>query len=166
MPGGGMTARETRLVAQAEKQALYAAAHERILRALAGERDAVARMATLVAVLHGMMPHYYWTGFYRVIGGELVIGPYQGTPACLRIALGRGVCGTAWESGATVVVEDVGALHNHIVCDARSASEIVVPVHGPAGEVVAVLDIDSCQRGAFDAVDRAALERLLAAVFG
>ncbi len=149
-----------------EKRALYAAGHERVVRAVAGERDAVARMATAVAVLHGMMPHYHWTGFYRVVGGELVVGPYQGTPACLRIALGRGLCGTAWETGETVIVEDVGARPNHIACDARAASEIVVPVRGAAGEVVAVLDVDSCRRGAFDALDREGLERLVAAVFG
>ena len=149
-----------------EKRCLYAEAHERVLRAVGGERDVVARMATTVAVLHGMMPHYYWTGFYRVIGGELVIGPYQGTPACLRIALGRGVCGMAWETGVTQVVGNVDEVPNHIACDARSASEIVVPVTGPAGGVTVLLDVDSCEPGAFDAVDRAGLERLLGALFG
>jgi len=165
LSGAVMISSERPLPGLDEKRTLYGEAHERVLRAVGGERDVVARMATIVAVLHGMMPHYYWTGFYRVISGELVVGPYQGTPACLRIALGRGVCGAAWESGATQVVGDVGNFPGHIACDARSASEIVVPVRGAAGEVVAVLDIDSCEHGAFDAVDRAALERLVTAVF-
>ena len=149
-----------------EKRRLYAEAHERVLRAVGGERDAVARMATAVAVLHGMMPHYYWTGFYRAIGGELVIGPFQGTPACLRIALGRGICGTAWETGQSQVVKNVGEVPNHIACDARAASEIVVPVRGATGGVTALLDVDSCEPGAFCEIDRAGLEGLLGELFG
>lgn len=149
----------------AEKRRLYAEARERVLRLAGGEVDGVARMASLVAVLHGAMPHYYWTGFYRVVGSELVIGPYQGTPGCMRIALGRGVCGTAWARGETQVVPDVQAFPGHIACDARAASEIVVPVRGRAGEVVAVLDIDSTQRAAFDAIDKAALEELVGELF-
>jgi GAF domain-containing protein len=155
-----------RVPAADEKRRLYAEAHERVLRAVGGERDSIARMATTVAVLHGLMPHYYWTGFYRVVGGELVIGPFQGTPACLRIALGRGICGSAWESGVSQVVDDVAAVANHIACDARSVSEIVVPVRGPAGVVSALLDVDSCQPAAFDEVDRGALERLVGELFG
>jgi len=148
-----------------EKRALYAAAYERVVLAVGGERDAVARMATTVAVLHGMMPHFYWTGFYRLVGGELVVGPYQGTPACLRIALGRGVCGAAWESGQAQVVDDVASFPGHVACDARSASEIVVPVRGALGEVVGVLDVDSCVPSAFDAIDLEGLERIVEAVF-
>jgi GAF domain-containing protein len=160
-----VTSEHWRVPGAEEKRRLYAEAGERVLRAVGDERDAVARMATAVAVLHGMMPHYYWTGFYRVVGGELVIGPYQGTPACLRIALGRGVCGTAWESGVSQVVADVSAVANHIACDARSASEIVVPVRGATGGVTALLDVDSCDVGAFDEIDRAGLESLLGELF-
>jgi GAF domain-containing protein len=149
-----------------EKRRLYAEARERIVRLTCGEHDAVARMASVVAVLHGMMPHFYWTGFYRVVGSELVIGPYQGTPGCLRIAFGRGVCGTAWAAGETLVVPEVSAFAGHIACDARAASEIVVPVRGRAGEVLAVLDVDSTVRGAFDGVDKQGLEDLLDSVFG
>jgi GAF domain-containing protein len=149
-----------------EKRLLYAEAFERVSLAVGGERDAVARMATTVAVLHGMMPHFHWTGFHRVVGGDLVVGPYQGTPACLRIALGRGVCGVAWESGETQVVADVGRFPGHIACDARSASEIVVPLRGTLGEVAGVLDVDSCIPGAFDSLDRRGLERIVGAVFG
>ncbi|MGB6221592.1 MAG: hypothetical protein WBG04_11200 [Haloferula sp.] len=108
-----------------EKSRLYREAELRISGLLDGEPDALARMAGVVAVLHGTMPHYFWTGFYRVVGSALVIGPYQGTPGCGRIPWGRGVCGTAWKTGATQVVKDVHAFPGHIACDARSESEIV-----------------------------------------
>lgn len=142
-----------------EKQALYDEAAAKLQGLLDGERDLLVVMTSVAAVLHDTMPHYFWTGFYRVVGDELVIGPYQGTPACLRIAKGRGVCGTAWETGETQVVEDVHAFPGHIACDARSASEIVVPWRDGAGEVIAVLDVDSTLKAAFDGVD---LQRLLA----
>ncbi len=118
-------------------------------------------MAGFVAVLHGKMPHFDWTGFYRVSGGELVIGPYQGTPGCGRIPWGRGVCGTAWATGETQLVPDVHAFEGHIACDSRSESEIVVPVRDSAGRVVAVFDVDSFRAGSFDEVDREELEELL-----
>jgi L-methionine (R)-S-oxide reductase len=145
-----------------DKRALYDHAAQRIRALVSGEPDEIARMAGVVAVLHGTMPHYYWTGFYRVIGGSLVIGPYQGTPGCARIGWGKGVCGTAWETGETQVVPDVHAFPGHIACDARSASEIVVPVRDGRGRVVAVFDVDSLETGAFDGVDRLALETLFA----
>ncbi|MEM1084650.1 MAG: GAF domain-containing protein [Verrucomicrobiota bacterium] len=148
-----------------EKSRLYAEAATRISGLLEGETDAVARMAGTAAVLHGMMPHYFWTGFYRVLGASLVIGPYQGTPGCARIAWGRGVCGTAWKSGEVQVVEDVHAFPGHIACDARSASEIVVPVRDSRGSVVAVFDVDSEEKAAFGNEDRLALEGILAGVF-
>jgi len=147
---------------RAEKRGLYATAREQIGALTAGEPDGVARMAGIVAVLHGLMPHYFWTGFYRVCGGELVIGPYQGTPGCGRIAWGRGVCGTAWATGETQVVADVHAFPGHIACDARSASEIVVPLRDAAGRVVAVLDVDSVLLDSFDETDREELEGILA----
>ena len=149
-----------------EKRRLYAEAFERVTRAVDGERDAVARMATTVAVLHGMMPHFYWTGFYRVVGGELVVGPYQGTPACQRIALGRGVCGKAWESGETQIVADVSRFPGHIACDARSTSEIVIPVPGPLGEIAGILDIDSSLPSAFSEIDQNGLEQIIHSIFG
>lgn len=134
----------------------------RISGLLEGETDLIARMAGVVAVLHGAMPHFFWTGFYRVVGSGLVIGPYQGTPGCARIAWGRGVCGAAWKSGETQVVTDVHEFPGHIACDARSESEIVVPVRDRSGAVVAVFDVDSEEKGAFDEVDREWLERILA----
>lgn len=145
-----------------EKQVLYEQALQRIAALLDGEVDPLVIMASIAAVLHELMPHYFWTGFYRVLGDELVIGPYQGPPACLRIAQGRGVCGAAWERGETIVVEDVHAFPGHIACDARSASEVVVPWKDTDGRVVAVLDVDATVIGAFDAVDASNLERLLA----
>ena len=151
-----------RVPVAAEKHRLYAAAGLRIGGLVADEPDRIARMAGIVAVLHGLMPHYDWTGFYRVSGESLVIGPYQGTPGCARIGWGRGVCGTAWASGETQVVADVHAFPGHIACDARSASEIVVPLCDAQGRVVAVFDVDSVTVGAFDEVDRENLQRIFA----
>jgi L-methionine (R)-S-oxide reductase len=145
-----------------EKQALYAEAARRVRGLVAGEPDRIARMAGIAAVFHGLMPHYFWTGFYRVLGGSLVIGPYQGTPGCGRIGWNRGVCGTAWATGETQVVPDVHAFPGHIACDSRSASEIVVPVRDGGGRIVAVFDVDSLEPAAFDATDRRALESLFA----
>ena len=143
-----------------EKRGWYAVAGQRIAGLVAGEPDRTARMAGIVAVLHGLLPHYFWTGFYRVSGDSLVIGPYQGTPGCGRIGWGRGVCGTAWATGQTQVVTDVHAFPGHIACDGRSASEMVVPVCDRRGRVVAVLDVDALVIGAFDEVDREAVERI------
>jgi GAF domain-containing protein len=144
-----------------EKQRLYAEVELRLNGLLDGESDPLVIMTSVVAVLHEAMPHYFWTGFYRVVGDELVIGPYQGPPACLRIAKGRGVCGATWEKAETIVVQDVHAFPGHIACDARSASEIVVPWKGANGEVIAVLDVDSTLLAAFDEIDRESLERIL-----
>lgn len=144
-----------------EKQSLYADIKSRASGLLDSEVDTIAKMAGLVSLLHGAMPHYFWTGFYRVMGGSLVIGPYQGTPGCSRIAWGKGVCGTAWKTGETQLVEDVHAFPGHIACDSRSESEIVVPAKDSLGRVIAVLDVDSTLLGAFDAVDAKALESLV-----
>jgi L-methionine (R)-S-oxide reductase len=129
---------------------------------LASESDPIVIMSTIVAVLHQSMPHYFWTGFYRVVCDELVVGPYQGTPACLRIAKGRGVCGTAWAENKIIRVEDVHSFPGHIACDARSASEIVVPWHDRDGRVMAVLDVDSSLLAAFSVVDETFLSALAA----
>ena len=128
---------------------------------LAGIDDEIAAMATMSALLHHGFGHL-WTGFYRVVGpGLLRVGPYQGTLGCLEIAVGKGVCGTAAAEMRTVVVDDVHAFPGHITCDARSASEIVVPVRGRDGALIAVLDIDSSVKSAFDDEDREGLERLV-----
>jgi GAF domain-containing protein len=126
-------------------------------------------MATVAAMLAAAFDDYFWTGFYLVDRDrpdQLVVGPYQGTLGCLRIAFGRGVCGVAAQSGQTQIVADVQAFPGHIACDSRSNSEIVVPVFGRDATLIAVLDVDSTRFGAFDAVDAAGLEAILAQVFG
>jgi len=153
----------------AAKAERYAAVADEIAAVLDGEPNLTARMATVASMLANSFDHYFWTGFYvvdPVKPDELVVGPYQGTLGCLRIAFGRGVCGTAAASGETQVVADVHAFPGHIACDSRSASEIVVPVRDPSGRLIAVFDVDSERPAAFDAVDRAWLERILAAAFG
>lgn len=128
---------------------------------LEDEDDMVAKMANLAAVLHGAFG-FWWTGFYRVAGGELVLGPFQGPPACMHIPFGKGVCGTAWKSGRTIVVPDVEQFPGHIACSSESRSEIVVPVRADAdGGIVAVLDIDSERLETFDDTDRRFLEEIV-----
>jgi L-methionine (R)-S-oxide reductase len=153
----------------AEKAARYAAVTEEIAAVLDGEPNLIARMATVASMLANAFEHYFWTGFYVVDPqrpDELVIGPYQGTLGCLRIAFGRGVCGAAAQSGQTQLVPDVHAFPGHIACDSRSASEIVAPVFDSSGRLIAVFDVDSDQPAAFDAVDAEGVERILEQVFG
>ena len=152
----------------ADKAARYAEVEEEILAVLDGEPNQTARMATVASMLADAFDHYFWTGFYVVAPEkpqELVVGPYQGTLGCLRIPFGRGVCGAAAVSRATQLVEDVHAFPGHIACDSRSESEIVVPVLNVQGELIAVFDVDATTKSAFDAIDQAALERLMAKVF-
>ena len=130
---------------------------------VAGEPDVIARMANVAALLHREMG-FWWTGFYRVDGGELVLGPFQGPVACTRIARGRGVCGTSWKEEHTIVVPDVEQFPGHIACSSESRSEIVVPVRRD-GAIVAVLDIDSRELATFDDTDRLYLERIAALVY-
>ena len=127
---------------------------------LEGETDPIAKMANVAAVLHESFG-FWWTGFYRVAGNELILGPFQGPVACMHIPFGKGVCGTAWARNESVVVSDVEAFPGHIACSSASRSEIVVPVHGPDGSVIAVLDIDSDRLAAFDETDRVWLERIV-----
>ena len=152
----------------ADKAARYAEVEAEILAVLDGEPDRVARMATVSSMLADAFEDYFWTGFYVVDPArerELVVGPYQGTLGCLRIAFGRGVCGTAADTGRTQIVEDVHAFPGHIACDGRSESEIVVPVFDGEGRLIAVFDVDATRKAAFDALDAEALERLLGKVF-
>lgn len=125
----------------------------------AGEPDGVANMANVAALLWEYLPDVNWTGFYRMGDRELVLGPFQGKAACIRIALGEGVCGAAAASGETQLVRDVQAFPGHIACDANSASELVVPVTRN-GEVIAVIDLDSPSIGRFDSDDAAGVEAL------
>jgi GAF domain-containing protein len=125
----------------------------------AGESDGIANMANLAALLWQLVPELNWAGFYRVVGDELVLGPFCGKPACIRIPLGQGVCGTAAASGQSQLVADVNAFAGHIACDAASRSELVVPVRRQ-GAVVAVIDLDAPRPARFDADDRAGIEAL------
>lgn len=151
------------------KEAIYQEVSDQILAVVDGEPNVTARMATVSCLLaQAFTDTFFWTGFYVVDPdktGELVVGPYQGTMGCLRIPFGKGVCGTAAHTGETQIVEDVHALENHIACDSRSNSEIVVPVCDKTGQLIAVLDVDSTAFGAFDGTDKTYLEALMAKVF-
>ena len=125
-----------------------------------GEKDMTAKMANVSALLHHEFG-FWWTGFYRVVGDELVLGPFQGPLACVHIGFGRGVCGTAWTERRTLVVPDVEQFAGHIACSSESKSEVVVPMLVD-GVVVAVLDIDSRHLATFDETDRRCLEQLVA----
>ena len=153
----------------AGKAERYAALAEEIAAVLEGEPNLTARMATVASMLANSFPHFFWTGFYVVDSDkpdELVVGPYQGTLGCLRIAFGRGVCGTVAATRQTQVVPDVHTFPGHIACDSRSASEIVLPVLDRQGRLIAVLDIDAAEPAAFDETDAKALESILARTFG
>ena len=147
----------------ADKATLYAdllSAADALTR---DEADHVANMANVAALLWQFLPDLNWAGFYRMVEGELVLGPFQGKPACIRIPLGRGVCGTAAATGETQLVADVHAFPGHIACDAASASEIVVPILID-GAVVGVLDLDSPRRARFDSDDAHGLQALVARI--
>lgn len=128
-----------------------------------GERDAIANAANLAALIAWGLADLNWAGFYILRGDELVLGPFVGKPACVRIALGRGVCGTAAAERRSVLVEDVHAFPGHIACDAASAAELVVPVRR-SGMVIAVIDLDSPIRGHFDSEDAAGIEALASSI--
>jgi GAF domain-containing protein len=155
-------AEETLDLRHLPKPDAYAQLAEQVDAVLAGIDDRIAAMATVSCLVHHAFGHL-WTGFYRVVEPDrlLRVGPYQGTLGCLDIAFGKGVCGTAAAERRTVVVEDVHAFPGHITCDARSRSEIVVPVVDRDGALIAVFDVDSARPAAFDDADREGLERLM-----
>lgn len=138
------------------KEDKYAALLPTVRSLMDGEEDGIAKMANLASLLHHEFG-FWWTGFYRVCGEELVLGPFQGPVACTRIPYGKGVCGTAWAEDRTVIVPDVSEFPGHIACSSESRSEIVVPVR-KGGRIVAVLDIDSRELGTFDETDAKWLE--------
>lgn len=142
-----------------KKEEKYQALLQEVEALTAGETDPIANMANIAAAIHARMG-FHWTGFYRVIDGELVLGPFQGPVACTRIRYGRGVCGTAWKEGRTLIVPDVEQFPGHIACSALSRSEIVIPIVRK-GAVVAELDIDSAELDTFDATDEQYLTQLL-----
>ena len=149
-----------------QKTEKYRLLTEQIRTLIDGETDAVAIMANVCAAIHETMG-FFWTGFYRVQGEELILGPFPGPVACIHIPFGRGVCGSAWKQRQTLVVPDVEQFPGHIACSSFSRSEIVVPVFSTDDEVVAVLDIDSKDLATFDDIDRRHLEdicRLIAPI--
>lgn len=147
-------------ISNGTKAERYALLTRQIEAVVAGETDMIARMANVASMIHHTFG-FWWTGFYRVVGNELILGPFQGPLACTRIAFGRGVCGTAWRDEQTIVVPDVEQFEGHIACSSASRSEIVVPLR-QNGVIIGVLDIDSCELATFDATDREWLERIVA----
>lgn len=145
-------------IAQGSKNEKYEALYPQIEAVLSAETDMIANMANVAAMIHETFG-FWWTGFYRVMDGVLVLGPFQGPLACTRIRKGKGVCGTAWAEGKTQVVPDVDLFPGHIACSSASRSEIVVPLQRQ-GEVIAVLDIDSAELATFDEIDRFWLEKI------
>ncbi|HWI76216.1 MAG TPA: GAF domain-containing protein [Sphingomicrobium sp.] len=146
-------------IAAADTQTLYRDLASALQGLVSGERDPVANMANASALIFETLPDVNWVGFYRNVGGELVLGPFQGRPACIRIAFGSGVCGVAAETRQVQRVEDVNAFPGHIACDSASASEIVVPLIRD-GELIGVLDIDAPSKGRFTEEDEAGCVRL------
>ena len=154
---------ENLIIAKGGKEQKYELLHKQIAALVDGESDTIANMANVAAMIHATFG-FWWTGFYRVVGEELVLGPFQGPLACSRIRYGRGVCGTAWKEGATQVVPDVELFPGHIACSSLSRSEIVVPVWSDE-EIVAVLDIDSEYLATFNQVDKLWLEKIVALLY-
>lgn len=146
-----------------DKKAQYAQLQSQVESLTAGERNEVSVLANVAAALREAMG-FFWVGFYVVRGDELLLGPFQGSVACYRIPLGRGVCGTAWARGETIVVDDVETFPGHIACSSLSRSEIVVPLRDERGVVRSVLDIDSTELAAFGDTDRQWLEQIMAVV--
>ena len=146
-------------IAQGGKEEKYTLLYKQVTALVESENDTIANMANVAAMIHYTFG-FWWTGFYRVSGEQLVLGPFQGPLACSRIAYGRGVCGTAWKEARTQVVPDVEQFPGHIACSSASKSEIVVPLLKD-GKVVAVLDIDSEHLATFDETDKLWLERII-----
>ena len=152
---------EIHIDATQPKPELYRHLHRELEALITGERDFIANLANSAALLYHSLPDLNWAGFYLLKDGELVVGPFQGKPACVRIALGKGVCGTAAERRTTQIVRDVHEFPGHIACDSASNSEIVVPMIGD-GQLLGVLDLDSPSFARFDEQDRDGLETFVA----
>ena len=151
---------ESHIDASLSKPQLYAELASELRALIEGEPDQIANMANAAALIYHSLPQLNWAGFYLLKGGELVVGPFQGKPACVRIAMGKGVCGTAAAQRKSVIVQDVNQFPGHIACDAASNSEIVTPlIRG--NELIGVLDLDSPDLARFDEQDRAGLEQLV-----
>ncbi len=144
----------------------YQRIHAQLTELFEKNGDPVARMATISALLHHKMPSFFWTGFYRLEAGQLLVGPYQGPLACAVLEGPEGVCWAAVRENKSIIVPDVHAFAGHVACDERSKSEIVVPVREPAGNIVAVLDVDADELDVFSETDRVGLEAITELVYG
>lgn len=153
---------ENLIITEGTKEEKYDLLYQQIKCVVEDEQDMIANMANISAMIHDTFG-FWWTGFYRVIGEELVLGPFQGPMACTRIKKGRGVCGTAWAKELTQVVPDVDQFPGHIACSSASRSEIVVPIFRD-GNVMAVLDIDSAELNTFDETDKVWLEKIVESI--
>jgi L-methionine (R)-S-oxide reductase len=147
---------------ESKKSARYKRIYIQLEELLVKSEDETARMATISAVLYHKMEYFFWCGFYRIINGELIVGPYQGPVACQVLKKNTGVCWAGVNQAKTIVVPDVHKFQGHIACDSRSQSEIVVPVKNGKGEITAVLDVDSSELNSFDETDALYLERIIA----
>ena len=154
---------EELIISEGSKVEKYSLLYKQIASLIEGESDTIANMANIAAMIQETF-HFWWTGFYRVLDGQLILGPFQGPLACSRIAYGRGVCGTAWKERRTQLVPDVDKFPGHISCSSLSRSEIVVPVFDEDGTVTAVLDIDSEHIATFDECDKEWLEKIVSLI--
>ena len=132
---------------------------------LKNSNDPIANQSTIIAILHNKFDYFFWTGYYRLIEGELIVGPYQGAVACIHLKKNIGVCWSAINSGKTVIVPDVNDFASHIACDSRSKSEIVIPVKNKKGEIMCVMDVDSKELNSFDEADAAGLEKIVELIY-
>ena len=148
-----------------KKEGRYSRIYKQLEALLPKTEDPLARMASICAVLHHKMDHYFWTGFYLYKSEKLIVGPYQGPVACQELEQGKGVCWAALKEAAPVVVPDVHAFPGHIACDSRSKSEITLPVFDLNGEIQAIFDVDSDRPASFDEVDQSALTGILALIY-
>lgn len=154
---------EELIIADGSKEEKYSLLYKQIASLIEGESDTIANMANIAAMINETF-HFWWTGFYRVLDEQLILGPFQGPLACSRIAYGRGVCGTAWKERRTQLVPDVEKFPGHIACSSLSRSEIVIPVFDSSGTVTAVLDIDSEHLATFDECDKEWLEKIVSLI--
>lgn len=148
-----------------QKEGRYSRIYKQLEKLLEPHNNSLSAMATVAAILHNKMDHFYWTGFYLLDDdGELMVGPYQGTVACIKLAKNTGVCWAAVNSQKTVIVPDVHKFPGHIACDSKTNSEIVVPLKDEMGNVTGVLDVDSRNFDSFDETDREGLERVVSLI--
>jgi GAF domain-containing protein len=152
-------------VDQAEKERIYDEILAEVRYHIGKSADPTARMATIAALLHSRLKHFFWTGFYLLLDGELTVGPYQGSPACIVLPPHKGVCWAGIDRGEPVVVANVHDFPGHIVCDGRANSEIVIPLRDRLGRIIGVLDVDSADFDSFDEIDVDRLQRVLALIF-